>query len=275
MAGREDYGLVDLLNTFKMGFGGHMVPLSAFAWGGQADLPESSGPEGPAPGDIMYHVFGVALAVAEVDVLTGERRVLRSDVMFDLGRPVNPAVDLGQVEGAFVQGLGMMLSEKAEYDSTTGSLVQNSTWSYKPPAASCVPATFNVTLLKDAPLASAVRRAEAGRYPPFPAPITAPLPAKLPLGAKACGEPPLLLSSVALMALQRATQAGRREAAARLRASAKPHPGAGAAASGAGAEDAGSGGEGFVPLLAPATVERVRAACGPWSAAELLAAKLQ
>ena len=71
--------------------------MSAFSHGGQADLPESSDPASPLkPG---YHTFGCAVVEVEVEVLTGERRVSRADVMFDLGRPANPAVDVGQVGG--------------------------------------------------------------------------------------------------------------------------------------------------------------------------------
>ncbi|KXZ41520.1 hypothetical protein GPECTOR_416g270 [Gonium pectorale] len=163
----------------------------------------------------------------------------------------------------------MVLSEKVTYDSTTGALVQNSTWSYKPPAAACVPQRLDITILREAPLASGG-----------------------PIGSKACGEPPLLLSAAALMALQRATQAARSQAAAQLPPAAKPPSAAvtAEAAEAAGAVDApeaakeqriaSDGGDsgisggvsGFRPLLAPATVEAVRAACGPWSAAERLAA---
>ncbi|GFR46181.1 hypothetical protein Agub_g7710, partial [Astrephomene gubernaculifera] len=309
MAGREDYTFKDLVAAMMRG-PESLAPMSAFAWGGQADLPESSsssssgqgggaggaggeggeggGDEGPLePLEPEYHVMGVAGALVEVDVLTGERRVLRADVLFDLGRPVNPAVDLGQVEGAFVQGMGMMLHEKALYDGGTGALVHNSTWNYKVPAAACAPEQLNVTILNDAPL------------------IT-----RGPVGSKACGEPPLLLSCVVLLALQRAAAAARRDAAGRLAGAPPggpqrlPRLPAGTAASVGAAVDAtagivardasngahdGSGGGGgggkdgpsrccgagrqavaFRPLLAPASVERVRVACGDWRAAELL-----
>ncbi|EFJ41839.1 hypothetical protein VOLCADRAFT_98105 [Volvox carteri f. nagariensis] len=253
MAGREDFGL--------------RAPLSAFAWGGQSDLPESSRGVAVGPLAPQYHVMGVALGVVElsafhpthikrflktflhlrqVDILTGDRRVLRSDIMFDLGRPVNPAVDLGQVEGAFVQGLGMMLQEEVTYDSTTGALVQNSTWNYKPPSVSCVPQQLNVHMLNDAPLAS-----------------------EGPVSSKACGEPPLLLSAVVLAALQRATAAARTATSTSVGSTSNGGDG-----SGAGQVMKGSGGgsarSGFVPLLAPATVERVRVMCGREGAAEII-----
>ncbi|PNW76553.1 hypothetical protein CHLRE_11g467688v5 [Chlamydomonas reinhardtii] len=229
LKGKESFTWKELVAATSGGWG-PANQLGAFAWGGQADLPEASGAEAAAvPTQTDYSVIGVAGALVELDVLTGERRVLRADILFDLGRPVNPAVDIGQVEGAFVMGLGMMLSEAASYDQSaeeagggTGALVQNSTWHYKPPAAACVPAQFNVTLLDDAPLS------QAG-----------------PISSKACGEPPLLLSTAVLMALQRATAAARADAAGGCSAD-------------------------FVPLIAPATVQRVRTACGDWNAAERL-----
>ncbi len=61
-----------------------------------------------------------------------------------------------QIEGAYVMGLGMMLSEEVSYHGAYGSLLTNSTWHYKPPAATCVPQQLNITVLDKAPLAAAV-----------------------------------------------------------------------------------------------------------------------
>ncbi|PNH05754.1 Indole-3-acetaldehyde oxidase [Tetrabaena socialis] len=90
LAGSEDYGWQELVAAVQGGMG-PTAPLSAFAWAGQADLPETDAADAPGPLDAEYMVFGVAAALVEVDVLTGERRVLRADIFFDLGRPVNPA----------------------------------------------------------------------------------------------------------------------------------------------------------------------------------------
>ncbi len=72
-------------------------------------------------------------------------------------RTINPGVDLGQVEGAFVFGMGLVLSEHVEADPTTGACITDSTWSYKVPGPLCVPHKLNVAMLKDSPLFFKVR----------------------------------------------------------------------------------------------------------------------
>ncbi len=61
----------------------------------------------------LYYVWSVACSEVESDVLTGEFEVLRADLLYDAGQPPNPAIDIGQLEGAYVQGLGMMTTEDA------------------------------------------------------------------------------------------------------------------------------------------------------------------
>ena len=61
----------------------------------------------------LYYVWSVACSEVEIDVLTGEFEVLRADLLYDAGQPPNPALDIGQLEGAYVQGLGMMTTEDA------------------------------------------------------------------------------------------------------------------------------------------------------------------
>jgi len=72
-----------------------------------------------------------AVCQVELDMLTGERRVLSSHVHYDCGFSLNPGIDLGQVEGAFVMGLGAMLSEDVAVDESSGRLLSDSTWKYK------------------------------------------------------------------------------------------------------------------------------------------------
>jgi hypothetical protein len=132
---------------------------------------------------MQYSTFGAACCEAEVDLLTGARRVLRVDMLVDCGRSINPAVDIGQLEGGFVQGLGMMVCEQVLLHEGTGELLTGSTWQYKIPTPDMLPAQFNVTLLPDSPNTRGV------------------------LGSKASGEPGVMLSAVVASALQAAAAA--------------------------------------------------------------------
>jgi xanthine dehydrogenase molybdopterin-binding subunit B len=86
-----------------------------------------------------YNVFGVAAAEVCLDVLTGERSLLRADLMYDAGASVNPAIDLGQCEGAFMQGVGHVLHEEVLEDRASGQVLSARSWTYKPPALADMP----------------------------------------------------------------------------------------------------------------------------------------
>jgi len=81
-----------------------------------------------------YHSYSVVLTETLVDALTGEVQILRSDILFDAGLSPNPGIDVGQIEGAFVQGLGLYLTEEVVYEKD-GKLINNGTWEYKPPSS--------------------------------------------------------------------------------------------------------------------------------------------
>ena len=83
----------------------------------------------------------------ELDVLTGEYQIRRADILMDCGKSINPGVDIGQIEGAFVMGLGAVLTEKVVYDQDSGALLANGTWNYKPPESHCIPVDFRVSIL--------------------------------------------------------------------------------------------------------------------------------
>ena len=95
-----------------------------------------------------YNVWAVAVTEVEVDILTGEMYVVRADLLEDAGLSTSPIVDIGQVEGAFIMGLGLWTSEEVRHDPATGALLTNNTWEYKPPAAKDIPQDFRVTLLR-------------------------------------------------------------------------------------------------------------------------------
>ncbi|KAF4522205.1 hypothetical protein B566_EDAN007356 [Ephemera danica] len=75
-----------------------------------------------------YAVYGVTITEVEVDVLTGEKEVVRVDLLEDVGNSLSPLVDVGQIEGAFVMGMGYYLTEELIYDPDCGKLINNSTW---------------------------------------------------------------------------------------------------------------------------------------------------
>ena len=83
--------------------------------------------------------YASAVAVVELDVLTGESQILSADLLYDCGHSLSPEIDLGQAEGAFMIGVGHMMTEGLEYDSTTGELLTYDTWEYKPPQCQDIP----------------------------------------------------------------------------------------------------------------------------------------
>lgn len=86
-----------------------------------------------------YNIWGVVASEVEIDLLTGERNVLRCDLMEDTGTSINPEVDVGQIEGAFVFSMGWWLQEQIKYDPQTGQLLTKDTWDYKVPSAYDIP----------------------------------------------------------------------------------------------------------------------------------------
>ncbi|KAG7302262.1 hypothetical protein JYU34_013757 [Plutella xylostella] len=93
-----------------------------------------------------YSAFAVNVIETQLDVLTGRFEILRADVMEDVGLSANPQVDVGQVEGAYVQGIGYYTSEKMVYDLKTGKLLTNRSLNYHVPLALDIPADFRISL---------------------------------------------------------------------------------------------------------------------------------
>ncbi|XP_020627784.1 xanthine dehydrogenase/oxidase-like isoform X2 [Orbicella faveolata] len=133
-----------------------------------------------------YFCFGAACSEVEVDCLTGDHQVLRTDIVMDVGTSLNPAIDIGQVEGGFVQGLGLFTLEEVRY-SQSGSLWTMGPGAYKIPGFADIPVEFYVHLLRSAPNEKAV------------------------YSSKAVGEPPLFLASSVFYAIKDAVMAARRE----------------------------------------------------------------
>ncbi|XP_055607410.1 uncharacterized protein LOC129755104 [Uranotaenia lowii] len=135
-----------------------------------------------------YYIYGLSCAEIEVDILTGNVQVKRVDILEDTGESLSPGIDVGQIEGAFVMGIGYFLTEALVTDSRTGELVTNRTWTYKPPGAKDIPIDFRVSFLRNSSNPVGVLR------------------------SKATGEPALNMTIVVIFALRYALNAARKDA---------------------------------------------------------------
>ncbi|XP_071487031.1 xanthine dehydrogenase/oxidase-like [Diadema antillarum] len=133
-----------------------------------------------------YFSYGAAASEVEIDCLTGDHRTLRTDIVFDVGQSINPAVDIGQIEGAFIQGYGLYVLEDLRW-TPEGRLLTAGPGYYKIPGFGNIPAEFNVTLVKG---------------------VTNPTNI---CSSKAIGEPPLFLGSSVYFAIKDAIMAARTE----------------------------------------------------------------
>ena len=95
----------------------------------------------------LYFAGGAACSEVTVDIETGEMRVDRVDILHDAGRSLNPAIDMGQIEGGFVQGMGWLTTEELVVDAN-GRLLTHAPSTYKIPTCSDVPADFRVALFE-------------------------------------------------------------------------------------------------------------------------------
>jgi len=129
-----------------------------------------------------YFAYGAAVSEVAVDLLTGENRILRTDILHDAGRSLNPAIDTGQIEGGFVQGAGWLTTEELVWDGA-GRLRTHAPSTYKIPACADRPPVFNVALFEDGEnIEDTIHK------------------------SKAVGEPPLMLGISVLMALSHALE---------------------------------------------------------------------
>ena len=130
----------------------------------------------------FYFAYGAAVTEVVIDTLTGENRILRADILHDAGASLNPALDIGQVEGGYVQGVGWLTTEELVWD-TSGHLRTHAPSTYKIPACGDRPDVFNVALWDGANRADTIYK------------------------SKAVGEPPLMLGISAFLALSDAASA--------------------------------------------------------------------
>jgi len=96
----------------------------------------------------LYFCYGAAVSEVIIDTLTGENKILRVDILHDAGRTINPAIELGQIKGGFLQGAGWLTMEEVKW-KTNGQITTHSPSTYKIPAVNDMPKNFNVEIFKD------------------------------------------------------------------------------------------------------------------------------
>ncbi|KAK3320651.1 molybdopterin binding aldehyde oxidase/xanthine dehydrogenase [Cercophora scortea] len=200
----------DRVNLSAQGF--YKTPEIGYTWGANTGKM------------FFYFTQGVAAAEVEVDTLTGTSTTLRADIKMDVGRSINPALDYGQIQGAFIQGVGLFTMEESLWlrgGPMAGSLFTRGPGAYKIPGFRDIPQQFNVSLLKDVEWAD-LRTIQRSR---------------------GVGEPPLFMGSAVFFAIRDALKAARAQY--------------GVAAAVGVDED----GDGLLRLESPATPERIRLAC--------------
>lgn len=199
----------DRVNLSAQGF--YKTPEIGYVWG------ENKGKM------FFYFTQGVAAAEVELDTLSGTWNCLRSDIKMDVGRSINPSVDYGQIQGAFVQGMGLFTMEESLWlrnGAMAGHLFTRGPGTYKIPGFRDIPQEFNVSLLKDVEWKE-LRTIQRSR---------------------GVGEPPLFLGSAPFFAIRDALRAARK-------------------ASGVEAKVGDNADAGLLRLESPATPERIRLAC--------------
>jgi xanthine dehydrogenase/oxidase len=208
----------DRVNLSAQGF--YKTPEIGYTWG------ENRGKM------FFYFTQGVAAAEVEVDLLTGSWTCLRADLKMDVGQSINPAIDYGQIQGAFVQGMGLFTMEESLWlrnGPMAGNLFTRGPGAYKIPGFRDIPQDFNVSLLKDVEWKE-LRTIQRSR---------------------GVGEPPLFMGSAVFFAIRDALRSARRDA------------GVVAKVVDDGGVDGvdGAGADGLLRLESPATPERIRLAC--------------
>ena len=144
----------------------------------------------------QYYEYGAGVSLVEIDLLTGQHKVLEGHIVFDAGQPLNPGIDIGQIEGGFMQGIGWMTSEDTKYMSEKekinkfiphGKPLNDTMYKYKIPTLSCVPQKFSAHLLPNSHNKIGI------------------------MSSKGVGEPPNMLANCVGFALIDAIESGRKE----------------------------------------------------------------
>ena len=118
-----------------------------------------------------YYAYGAAVSEVIVDTLTGEFKLLRADILHDAGNSINPAIDIGQVEGAYIQGMGWLTSEELKWNDA-GRLTTHAPSTYKIPTVTDCPPVFNTKLFDNHNVKETILRSKAVGEPPLLLPFS-------------------------------------------------------------------------------------------------------
>lgn len=196
---------VNLIASFNSKIKGGETQIPAMTFKTEADQPNIPGIDrvkdaklGGGVDSFVGFTYSVACSVTEVDILTGEVKIISSNIIYDMGWSLNPAIDIGQIEGAFVQGIGYLLTEKLVSETegdNKGRLNSTNTWRYKIPAVTTIPLEMNTFLFP--------RDEESVQ--------SIPEDSNQIFSAKEVGEPPLVLANSVFFAIKAAIRASRKE----------------------------------------------------------------
>lgn len=165
----------DRVNLSAQGY--YRTPDIGYVWG------ENSGQM------FFYFTQGVTASEVQIDTLTGDWTPLRSDIKMDVGHSINPSVDYGQIEGAYIQGQGLFTTEESLWHRASGQILTRGPGNYKIPGFRDIPQIFNVSLLKDVSWEN-LRTIQRSR---------------------GVGEPPLFMGSAVFFAIRDALKAARKQ----------------------------------------------------------------
>lgn len=113
-----------------------------------------------------YFAYGIAVSEVEIDSLTGQYKLLRTDILHDVGDSINKWIDKGQIMGGFVQGVGWVTTEELKWDNK-GNLLTHSPDTYKIPTIKDIPKEFNIEIMKNIPNVKTIYKSKAVGEPPF------------------------------------------------------------------------------------------------------------
>ena len=119
----------------------------------------------------FYYAYGAAVAEVVIDTLTGEWKLLQADLLYDAGESLNPAIDVGQVEGGFIQGMGWLTTEELWWNKD-GKLMTHAPSTYKIPAISDCPAQLRTALFRNSNVSDTIHRSKATGEPPLLLPFS-------------------------------------------------------------------------------------------------------
>ncbi|OUR78630.1 xanthine dehydrogenase molybdopterin binding subunit [Alphaproteobacteria bacterium 46_93_T64] len=159
--GKETYTFAELVNQAYL----NRISLSATGYYRTPKIHYDA--ENYSGRPFYYFAYGAAVSEAVIDTLTGENKITRVDIIHDTGKSINPTIDLGQIEGGFIQGMGWLTTEELFFDNS-GNLKTHAPSTYKIPACSDRPEIFNMELYREAEnVEDSIHKSKAVGEPPF------------------------------------------------------------------------------------------------------------